>query len=223
MQFTYHINSGDQSLKIDGELHKYLFKVRRHDKQKDIFFRNLKDNNIYRYQIDSIGKRDTTLSLVDFQEKIIKANKDLHIGWCVIDPKSIEKQIASLNELGISKITFIYCEYSQYKYKLNKEKLQKLLINSSQQSGRSNIITLDQCASIKEFIETYPDSYMFNFSSNHIDNVKNNIKTIILGCEGGFSKTEIKSLDDKKIVGINSNIILRSETAAIAIAAKILV
>ena len=38
MQFTYHENSGDQNLIIDGELYKYLFKVRRHDTSKNIFF-----------------------------------------------------------------------------------------------------------------------------------------------------------------------------------------
>jgi len=223
MQFTYHINSGEQSLNIDGELHKYLFKVRRHDKHKDLYFRNLQDNNLYKYKIDSIGKRDTTLSLIDSQEKIINANKALHIGWCVIDPKSIEKQIASLNELGVSKITFIYCEYSQYKYKVNIDKLEKLLINSSQQSGRSDIIDIEQCDSLEKFLKVYPDAYMFNFSSNHIDNSKDVIETIILGCEGGFSDKEVDNFDDTKLVGINSDIILRSETAAIIIASKLLV
>ena len=37
----------------------------------------------------------------------------LHIGWCVIDPKTVEKYIASLNEIGVDKITFIYADYSQ--------------------------------------------------------------------------------------------------------------
>jgi 16S rRNA (uracil1498-N3)-methyltransferase len=223
MQFTYHINSGDQTLTIDGDLHKYLFKVRRHDKDKNIFFRNLIDNNIYEYKVDIIDKRKTTLTLFNFEEKIIQSNKSLHIGWCVIDPKSIEKQIASLNELGVEKITFIYCEYSQYKYKVNLDKLEKLLINSSQQSGRSNLIILKESNSIEDFISDNPNSYMFNFSSNHIDNLKDNIDTIILGCEGGFSEDEVLSFDKTKIVGISSDIILRSETAAVTIASKLLV
>ncbi|MBT3281257.1 MAG: 16S rRNA (uracil(1498)-N(3))-methyltransferase [Campylobacteraceae bacterium] len=223
MQFTYHINSGDPILTIDGDLHKYLFKVRRHDKNQNIYFRNLINNNIYEYKIDIVDKRKTTLTLVSFEEKTIQADKKLHIGWCVIDPKSIEKQIASLNELGIEKITFIYCEYSQYKYKVNIEKLEKLLINSSQQSGRSNIIQLEQCESLESFLEQNPASYMFNFSSNHIDTHKDDIDTIIIGCEGGFSNNEITNVDNSKIVGIHSNIILRSETAAVTVASKILV
>jgi 16S rRNA (uracil1498-N3)-methyltransferase len=223
MQFTYHINSGDSTLTIDGDLHKYLFKVRRHDKYKTLYFRNLIDNNIYKYKIDIIDKRKTTLSLINFEEKIITSDKKLHLGWCIIDSKSIEKQIASLNELGLDKITFIYCEYSQTKYKINLEKLNKLLINSSQQSGRSDIIKLSFANSLNEFLAKYPDTYLFNFSQNNINKYTNEINTILLGCEGGFSKEEIAKYNPNKIVGINSDIILRSETAATTVVAKLLV
>jgi 16S rRNA (uracil1498-N3)-methyltransferase len=223
MQFTYHINSGNDTLIIDGDLHKYLFKVRRHDKNINIYFRNLKDSYIYEYKISSIEKKQTILSLVNSEQKIISSSLKLHIGWCIIDPKNIEKQIASLNELGVDKVTFIYCQYSQKKYKINFDKLDKLLINSSQQSGRSDIIKIDICDSFQNFLSLCPNSYLFNFSSNHIDTKKSDIQTIILGCEGGFSDNEISLINKENIIGINSNIILKSETASITIASKILV
>ena len=190
---------------------------------KIFFFRNLNDNFIYEYEVLSIDRRKGNLSLKNKEEKIVDIDKKLHIGWCVIDPKSIEKQIASLNELGVSKITFIYCEYSQYKYKPNIEKLEKLLINSSSQCGRSSIIELKSCDSLEEFLKLYPDSYMFNFSQINISEKKGDIDTIILGCEGGFSDDEVAKLKSEKIVGIDSNLILRSETAAVTIASKLLV
>jgi 16S rRNA (uracil1498-N3)-methyltransferase len=125
--------------------------------------------------------------------------------------------------LGVDKVTFIYCQYSQKKYKINFDKLDKLLINSSQQSGRSDIIKIDICDSFQNFLSLYPNSYLFNFSSNHIDTKKSDIQTIILGCEGGFSDNEISLINKENIIGINSNIILKSETASITIASKILV
>ncbi|MEA3314629.1 MAG: 16S rRNA (uracil(1498)-N(3))-methyltransferase [Campylobacterota bacterium] len=222
MQFIFHTDAKNKTLNIEEELHKYIFKVRRHNIEKELYFRNLKDKNIYKYKVLSINRRRTTLKLIDFEELIIEPSKKLHIGWCLIDFKSIEKNIASLNELGVTKITFIDCEYSQ-KYKINYEKLNKLLINSSQQSGRSNIIELDNCDNLDDFIKENKNSYMFNFSKNSIDNKKNDIDTIILGCEGGFSKNEISKFEQNKIVGIDSNIILRSETAIITIASKLLV
>lgn len=222
MQFIFHTDAKNETLIIEAELHKYIFKVRRHDIEKELYFRNLKDKNIYKYKVLSIDRRKTTLGLISSKELIIEPSKKLHIGWCIIDFKSIEKNIASLNELGVTKITFIDCEYSQ-KYKINYEKLNKLLINSSQQSGRSNIIELDSCNSLDDFLKENENSYMFNFSKNSIDDKKDNIDTIILGCEGGFSNNEIEKFEQNKIVGIDSNIILRSETAAITIASKILV
>jgi len=223
MQFTYHKDSGSQTIEIEAELHKYLFKVRRHSIEDTLFFRNLLDKKLYSYSVQNIDRRKTTLQLLSSQEKLIEPQKELHIGWCKIDPKSIEKVIASLNELGVTKITFINCEFSQRKYTINYEKLEKLLINSSQQSGRSSIIKLQECESLDLFLEQHPDSYMFNFSSNLIDDKKDDIKTIIIGCEGGFSNNETEKINDDKIVGINSNLILRSETGVITIASKIAV
>jgi 16S rRNA (uracil1498-N3)-methyltransferase len=223
MQYTYHKESGSNIIEIEAELHKYLFKVRRHNIDDELFFRNLEDNNIYSYKVQNINRKKTTLALTASEEKIIEPKKGLHIGWCKIDPKSIEKVIASLNELGVTKITFINCEFSQGKYSINYEKLEKLLINSSQQSGRSSIIKLKECESLKIFLEQNQDSYMFNFSENLIDDKKDDIKTIIIGCEGGFAKNEINDFNKDKIVGIDSNLILRSETGVITIASKIAV
>ena len=222
MQFVYHEEAKNQNLTIDGELHKYIFKVKRYDSTQSIYFRNLNDNNIYEYKVQNIDRRKTNLELISYEEKIIVPKKELHIGWCVIDPKSVEKQIASLNEIGVTKITFIYCEYSQKQYKPNFEKLEKLLINSSQQSGRSNIIELDSMNSFDEFLANYPDTYMFNFSQNHISNKKDDIKIIVLGCEGGFSIDEVNKMDSSKVVGVDSNIIQRSETAICSLSSLIL-
>jgi 16S rRNA (uracil1498-N3)-methyltransferase len=221
MQFTYLADASQQTIIIEAELHKYLFKVRRHSVEDDLYFRNLRDKNLYRYKVENIDRRKTTLTLIDYEEKIIEPKKELHIGWCVIDPKSVEKYIASLNELGVTKITFIMCQYSQKQYKQNFEKLEKLLINSSSQCGRSSIIQLEVCENLEKFLEKYPQSFMFNFSTNNINEKKNEIDTIVLGCEGGFSKDEVAKFQEDKIVGIDSNLILRSETAVVSIASVI--
>lgn len=222
MQFTYHIDAKQDILKIDGDLHKYLFKIRRQDAKDTLYFRNLIDQNIYEYEVISTSRRDTSLKLISFEEKKILPLKDLHLAWCIIDPKNIEKNIASLNELGVSEITFIRCKYTQSKYKINFDKLDKLLKNSSSQSGRSNIIKLNQCDSLDEFLKNNANTYMFNFSKNNINDKKDDIKTIIIGCEGGFSQEELNKIDKNKIVGCNVNSILRSETAVITVSSIIL-
>ena len=153
MQFTYDEFCGTDIFEIKDEVYNYLIKARRHKIDDEIYFRNLKDDNIYLYKINSIDKKKAYLNLVSKEEKIVINEKKLHLGWCVVDPKTVEKHIASLNEMGVDKITFIYADYSQKNFKINIEKLEKILINSSSQCGRSNIIKLEVCKNLEQFIK----------------------------------------------------------------------
>ena len=222
MQFTYDEFCGNDFLEIKDEVYNYLIKARRHKIDDEIYFRNLKDNNIYLYKINSIDKKRAILNLISTQEKILLNEKKLHLGWCVVDPKTVEKYITSLNEMGVDKITFIYADYSQKNFKINIEKLEKILINSSSQCGRSNIIKLEVCKNLEHFIKENENAYFLDFSTICIDDKKNEIKTLVIGCEGGFSQKEREKFNKDFVVGFNSNLILRSETAIISAGAKIL-
>lgn len=222
MQFTYSELCGNDTLTINDEIYKYLIKARRHKIDDEIYFRNLDNDLIYLYKLVSIGKKEAILQLLSSEEKIVKNEKELHIGWCLVDPKTVEKYIASLNEIGVSKITFIYCEYAQKNFKINIEKLKRILINSSSQCGRSNIIEFDTCDSLQEFVEKNKDTYFLDFSNTTIDEKKDEIKTLVLGCEGGFSQDERFIFNKDKVVGFSSPLILRSETAIVSVSSKIL-
>lgn len=223
MQFTYHPLSSNEILEIEGDTYKYLFKARRHKIDEEIYFRNLNDDFIYLYKVTSIDRKKAICNLISKEEKIVLNDKKLHLIWSIVDPKTVEKSIASLNELGVYKITFVYGEYSQKNFKINFEKLEKILINSSSQCGRSSIIKLEMANSLDEFLENENEVYMLNFSSLLIDEKKDEIQKLLIGCEGGFSKDEITKFDKQKIVGFNSNLILKSETAIIAATSKILI
>ena len=218
MQFLYYSETSNQ-LEITGEDHKYLFKVRRIKKNEIINIRNLKDDYLYRYEIIDINKKTAHLHL---KEKIYLPNKPktfLHLAWCIIDPKNIEKTLPSLNEIGISKITFIYCDFSQKNFKLKLERLNKILINSSQQCGRSNIIEIEIINSSKEFFEKYKNFTALDFDGEEIKCEKDYKNPILIGPEGGFSESEKKFFKEKiKLKGF----ILRSETAACAVSSKLI-
>lgn len=223
MQFTYDINCGNSTLEISEDTYKYLIKARRHKIDDEIYFRNLNDNLIYLYKLISISRRSAIFSLLSSEEKTLENKNNLHIGWCLVDPKTVEKYLASLNELGVKKITFIFCEYSQKNFKLNLEKLEKILVNSSSQCGRSSILKLETCNSLEQFVKENPDTYFLDFSKTLIDDKKDDIKTLVIGCEGGFSEDERFTFNKDNIVGFNSSLILRSETAIISASSKILI
>ena len=222
MQFTYDEFCGGNISEIKDEVYNYLIKARRHKIDDEIYFRNLKDENIYLYKIVLIDKKKAVLNLIFSEKKVLINQKKLHLGWCVIDPKTIEKYIPSLNELGVDKITFIYSDFSQKNFKINIEKLEKILINSSSQCGRSDIIKLDVCKNLDEFLKNNKDIHFLDFSNKLIDEKKDEIKTLVIGCEGGFSKNEREKFNIDYVVGFESNLILRSETAIIAATSKMI-
>ena len=221
MLYLYHKEAGKSHLTLTGDEHRYIFKVRRHKVDDTLYLRNLEDGLLYRYLISSIDKRMVTLLLKESQVLEVKVKKTLHIGWCVIDPKSIEKVITSLNEMGVEKITFIYCKRSQKSFKIDFKRLEKILLNSSQQSGRSEMMKLEMVEDIENFLTQNPQSKMLNFSENKIVS-KSSIDTIVIGCEGGFHEDEVALFEEKRILGLDTPLVLKSESAVCAVASKIL-
>ncbi|MCT7432840.1 16S rRNA (uracil(1498)-N(3))-methyltransferase [Aliarcobacter cryaerophilus] len=222
MQFIYDKNAKNELLKIEDENYNYIVKARRHKLDDILDFRNLEDDFLYSYKISQIDKKSLFLNLLKKEEKIIENSKKIHLAWCVVDPKTIYENISSLNELGVDKITFVYSDFSQKNFKINFEKLEKILINSSSQCGRSSIIKLDIYKNIDTFIKDNPDTYFLDFSKTSIDSKVLDIKTLMIGTEGGFSKRERELFNKNFIVGFSSNLILKSQTAIISATSKII-
>lgn len=221
MQFVYHPSAGLQTLKVDTREYEHIFKVRRIAAGEVLHWRNLEDAFVYDYEIAHIGKKEAQLELVAKKELSLLPSKVLHVGWSVIDPKIIEKTLPMLNELGVSKISFVYAEFSQKNHKLDMERMKRILINSSQQCGRSLMMQIEVLPSIKHYIEAYPKSAILDFAEKKL-NSSEEISSLLVGPEGGFSIKERNLLQNQPIVGLICNTILRSETAVVAVASKIL-
>jgi 16S rRNA (uracil1498-N3)-methyltransferase len=221
MLYLYHQEASKHQLTLTGDEHRYIFKVRRHKLDDTLYLRNLEDGLLHRYLITYIDKRSTILELQESQVLEVKAKKSLHIGWCVIDPKSIEKVITSLNEMGVDRITFIYCKRSQKSFKIDFKRLEKILLNSSQQSGRSEMMKLEIAENLEVFLKENPNAKMLNFSENNfISNTK--VETIVIGCEGGFHEDEVAQFAAENIIGLDTPLVLKSESAVCAVASKVL-
>jgi 16S rRNA (uracil1498-N3)-methyltransferase len=221
VQYLYHKEAGTPQLELTGDAHHYLFRVRRQRVGESIYLRNLRDKNIYQYRIESMDKRVATVTLLASIKLVITAKKNLHLGWCIIDPKMVEKSLPGLNEIGVSKITFIYCQRSQKSFKIDFVRLEKILLNSSQQCGRSIMMELDEKENLELFLKENPDSWLLNFSEKKLDE-NSRIETLLIGAEGGFSERECGLVAENRIVGLDTQLILRSESAAQAVASKIL-
>jgi 16S rRNA (uracil1498-N3)-methyltransferase len=221
MQYLFHKHSGDTTLTLEGDEHRYIFKVRRHREGEVIALRNLVDEQIYFYKIISLTKKEGHLLLENSKILQVVAKKKLHIAWCVIDPKSVEKVLPTLNEMGVDSITFIYCSRSQKSFKPDFKRLEKILLNSSQQSGRSSLMKLTMAKDLNSFLQEHKEAVMLNFSKQ-ILNEGSHVGTFVVGCEGGFTAKELALFDSKNIMGLDTPLILKSESAVCAIASKLL-
>ncbi|MBP1681799.1 MAG: rsmE [Proteobacteria bacterium] len=221
MQFVYHPDAGVQTLHVDTREYEHIFKVRRISTSDVLLWRNLEDAYIYEYKIVQIGKKEAELELISQKEFSLLPSKVFHVGWSVIDPKIIEKTLPMLNELGVSKISFVYADFSQKNHKLDMERIKRILINSSQQCGRSFLMQIEVLLSVKSYIEAYPKSFVLDFADVKLD-MSEEITSLLIGPEGGFSQKERTLLQNQPIVGLTCNTILRSETAVVATASKIL-
>ncbi|KIM07664.1 MAG: 16S rRNA methyltransferase [Sulfurovum sp. FS06-10] len=221
MQYLYHKNAGIPSLVLMGDEHRYLFKVRRHREGEVIALRNLEDEQIFFYTISSLNKKEATLTFKRSEILSVKSTKPLHLGWCIIDPKNVEKVLPILNEMGVNQITFIYCERSQKSFEPDFKRLEKILLNSSQQCGRSVMMKLAEVKSLECFLEQNPNAVMLNFSEQNLTE-QSNINTIVIGCEGGFTTNEVALFKAENIMGLATPLILKSESAVCAVASKVL-
>ena len=220
--YILHENAGKSQIALKGDLHKYLIKVRRHEIGDELSFRNKEDiTTLHSYKIISIDGRSLNISLISSKTEELKATKELHIAWCVIDSKSIEKVLPSLCEIGVNKISFIYCDRSQKNFKLDFKRVDRIVEASIQQSGRTSIMEFDTYKNITAFIGEFPDTKVFDFTDNILSG-DSDFKRVLIGCEGGFSKDEKELLKTQEVFRLNTPMILRSESAVMAVASKIL-
>lgn len=220
--YVFDEQAGQTQLTLKGELHKYLIKVRRHGVGDELAFRNKDDvKTLHTYKIVDVEPRSATLELIDSNVFEVNATKELHIAWCVIDAKSVEKVLPSLCEIGVSKISFIFCERSQKNFKPDFKRYERIVEASMQQSGRTSQMAFDAYKNIDTFVQEYPDTKVFDFTDNVLSG-DSDFQRVLIGCEGGFSKAEKELLQTQEVFRLDSPMVLRSESAVMAVASKIL-
>lgn len=220
--YIFDESAGREELCLKGELHKYLVKVRRHSVGDELAFRNSEDiKTLHLYKIVNIEPRNLYLELLNSTLLEVNAKKELHVAWCVIDSKSVEKVLPSLCEIGVSRISFIFCDRSQKNFKADFKRYERIVEASMQQSGRTSKLAFDTYKNIKTFIEEFPDTKVFDFTEKVLER-DSDFKRVLIGCEGGFSKDEKELLKSQEVFRLNSPMVLRSESAVMAVASKIL-
>jgi len=156
-------------------------------------------------------------------KKLRSANneRDIWLAFAPIKLNYLNLMIQKATELGVTKFIPILTERTIVR-KLNDKRLNKIIIEASEQSNRLKVPKLEKILKLNEFLKLNQNTNII-FGDLNTDNSKINFKSsdplcILIGPEGDFTLKERKNiLKLKKLIPlkINQNI-LRSETAAIS-------
>jgi len=147
--------------------------------------------------------------------------KELWLAFSPIKSNYFNFMIQKATELGVTKFLPIIFDRTIVR-KINKERLEKVIIEAAEQSNRINIPVIEQPQALKSFLKNDMDLIFtdLNASNKKIDPkmITANPTCVIIGPEGDFSeleRQEILKFKGVQPIKINENI-LRSETAVIS-------
>ena len=205
--------------KLDKSQSHYISKVMR-IKESEVFSL-FNSNGEWEAKILNISK-----SLVEFnitkQLRQKEYPKELWLAFSPIKSNYFNFMIQKATELGVTKFLPIIFDRTVVR-KINKERLEKVIIEAAEQSNRINVPSIEEPKSLKKFLDDKKMDLIFtdlNSKTNKLDLKKltNNPSCIIVGPEGDFSETEREEIllyNGVQAIKINENI-LRSETAVIS-------
>ncbi|OHA24952.1 MAG: hypothetical protein A3C79_03140 [Candidatus Taylorbacteria bacterium RIFCSPHIGHO2_02_FULL_45_28] len=129
-------------------------------------------------------------------------------------------------ELGVTKIIPIMAERSEKK-NLNEERLKKIAVEASEQSGRGTVPEIEVIISLEEAVQRLPrgsTSVAFHTEGKPLPlPIRGGTSVLFIGPEGGWSPKEIEMFHANKIpIFTFGKQVLRSETAVVVTLAKIL-
>ena len=204
--------------KLDKSQSHYVSKVMRL-KEKEVFSL-FNSSGEWEAKISNITK-----SIVEFnvtkQLRHKENTKDLWLAFSPIKSNYFNFMIQKATELGVTKFLPIIFERTIVR-KINKERLEKVIIEAAEQSNRITVPSIEDPQKLKSFLNNDMDLIFtdLNTTNTKIDIKKLTTKPtcVIVGPEGDFSeeeREEILKFNGVQPIKINENI-LRSETAVIS-------
>ena len=205
--------------KLDKDQSHYLSKVMR-VKENEVFSLFNKEGE-WEAKILGISKNTVEFKIIKkLRQKEI--TKELWLAFSPIKSNYQNFMLQKATELGVTKFLPIIFDRTVVR-KINKDRIEKIVIEASEQSNRINVPTIEEAQDLNGFLKKNSMNLIFTDLNSNIKKIDKSKFTdkpvcIIIGPEGDFSETErekILSFKGVQPIKINENI-LRSETAVIS-------
>ena len=205
--------------KLNKDQSHYLSKVMR-VKESEVFSLFNKGGE-WEAKILGISKNTVEFKIIK-QLRQKEITKELWLAFSPIKSNYQNFMLQKATELGVTKFLPIIFDRTVVR-KINKDRLEKIIIEASEQSNRINVPIIESAQDLNSFLKKNSMNLIFtdlNSKIKKVDKSKFMDKPvcIIIGPEGDFSEIErekILSFKGVQPIKINENI-LRSETAVIS-------
>ena len=205
--------------KLDKSQSHYVSKVMRIKKSE--VFSLFNSSGEWEAKILNISKNIVEFNVTN-QLRQKENSKELWLAFSPIKSNYFNFMIQKATELGVTKFLPIIFDRTIVR-KVNKERLEKVIIEATEQSNQINMPTIEEPQSLDSFLKNNKTDLIFtdlNTTNKKIDlnQLTSNPTCVIIGPEGDFSEEEREQILKYKGVQpikINENI-LRSETAVIS-------
>lgn len=187
------------------------------------------DNSGYEYtaSIEYINDKEAKLIITDEKKSSIEPKREIVLFASLVKKDTFEWILEKGTELGVSRFIPIISDRSEKKG-LNVSRAEKIIIEASEQSGRSKIPQLDSIVKLEEALNEHSSlaSVAFDPHGSHYDAEFRNAMMplgVYIGPEGGWSPRELEMFSEKNIPILSvGEFTLRAETAALAILSTLL-
>ncbi len=208
--------------KLDKSQSHYLTKVMRIKIGESFSLFN--KNEEWLAKINQISKGIVEFSVIEkLRQK--ESTKEIWLAFSPIKSNYFNFMIQKATELGVTKFIPIIFDRTIVR-KINKERIEKIIIEATEQSNRINVPLLEKPQNLKNFLSKNTKKIDLIFTDLNttkkkleINKLANKPLCAIIGPEGDFSEDERKQIlnfEGVKPIKINENI-LRAETAIISV------
>lgn len=163
-----------------------------------------------------MDKKGAYVAIDEIETPDREPSKDTTLFCAVLKRENFELVVQKATEIGIAHIVPLLSERT-VKTGFNRERLEKIIREASEQSGRTILPTLSEPIYFKDAISTIvPEKTILFDLSGQAVSYQLSADSLFVGPEGGFTEAEVLLAKELGCtIGSLGNLTLRGETAAI--------
>jgi 16S rRNA (uracil1498-N3)-methyltransferase len=216
-----------QTVELDSRATHHIVNVLRLKQEAPLILFNGQGGD-YEASLTLLNRRNAAAHIINLIPRDTESPLQIHLGQAISRGEKMDFTIQKAVELGVTYITPILgdrCEWVTEETRIQKRILhwQSVAISASEQCGRNKIVTIPPPLPLDKWFELAHTGHRLVLHHRAQQSLAtlsppvNNLISLMIGPEGGWSESEIEQAENRGFISIQLGPrILRTETAALA-------